>query len=125
MLKFFINDAIIEWANVVLENNGECWLAGTGQVYHNELAAISHKKDTNPAIEAATYMLHFKKGDKIPATPALVIQALQNQRMSEIDQTQVKDNSQKPWLRPSAKKTDDEILQEEIAKEDKSAKKIK
>ena len=122
MLKFYINEAILEWANVVLENNGECWLAGTGQVYHNELAAISHKKDTNPQIEAATYMLHFKKGDKIPATPALVIKALQDQKMNEIDQTQVKDVSTKNWVRPSSKKSDDEILKEEIAKEDKQKK---
>ena len=122
MLKFYINDSIIEWANVVLENNGECWVAGTGQVYHNELAARSHKRDTNPDIEAATYMLHFKKGDKIPETPAKLIQALQNQRMSEFDQTQVKDTMSKPWVRPSQKKNDDQILEEEIIKEEKSKK---
>jgi hypothetical protein len=118
MLKFVINEAIIEWANVVLENNGECWLAGTGQVYHNELAARSHKRDTNPNVEAATYMLHFKKGDKIPATPEAVIKALQNQRMSEIDSTEVKDSQVKPWVRPSKTKNDEETLAAEIEKEE-------
>jgi hypothetical protein len=123
MLKFHINAAVIEWANVVLENNGECWLAGTGQVYHDELSARSHKRDTNPDIEAATYMLHFKKGDKIPATPEAVIRALQNQRMSEIDSTQVKDNLPKPWVRPTQKTASpakDSILDELKAAEQKA-----
>jgi hypothetical protein len=119
MLKFHINESIIEWANVVLENNNECWLAGTGQVYHDELNAISHKRDTNPDIEAATYVIHYKKGDVIPSKPEDVIKALQNQRMSEIDSTQVKDKTPKAWVRPSKNddaKIEEEIKQEELAK---------
>jgi hypothetical protein len=126
MLKFQISLATIARVNVVLKGNGECWVAGCGDVYDNEQSATNCKKYRNPDVEAATYMLHFKKGDVVPTTVKGMEDALFEARKSEQQEyadTFVKKESNKySW---DSAKNDEAQLEDEIKAEEKANKKVK
>lgn len=126
MLKFQISLATIARVNVVLKGNGECWVAGCGDVYDNEQSATNCKKYRNPDVEAATYMLHFKKDDVVPTTVKGMEDALFEARKSEQQEyadTFVKKESNKySW---DSAKNDEAQLEAEIKAEEKANKKVK
>ena len=116
-LQFRIKPATIAWVHDVLDARGECWLLGCGNVYTNEQAAISKKLFTNPDQEEATYMLHFKKGDKIPATVEEMEDAFHMSKKAESQMRIEQKQGEKPIERKTKWEDEKPVVKQEKKEE--------
>ena len=137
MLQFRINAAVIRLANKSLNDFGEIWLNGSGQVYSSKKEAYDKVKFSHPEHEEATYQCHFVTGDKIPAMPEQVIKMMysekqkrdsesaadaiskKNNRFVIMDAAPVEDEKEKSG---KEKKTDDEKVMDAAPVEEKKEK---
>lgn len=86
-LIFRINEnninSIVEQVTDCVDQLGICILTGCGNFY-TDLRSANNKRDfTNPAQEESTYMLTFKKGDRIPTTVKGFIDMFYEQRKTD------------------------------------------
>lgn len=107
-LKFRINEVLIAQVKQCVEQFGVCYLTGCGNMYTEARDAETKRMFTNPDQEEATFLVKFKKGDKIPSTPKEMEEAFYEARKQEISAAnnstiQVKQNVLKPIAKSTEK----------------------
>lgn len=89
---FKVQDYHINAVGRILANYPEVWIHGDGNLYITEERSNFRKNYSSPETGECEYVLHFKKGDQIPATVEDMMKAFyaakQNENMQSMVQKQ-------------------------------------
>ena len=77
------NEANLEHARETVEQFGECWLHGDGNVYHTEAASKFQRTFSNPNNMHAKSWAHFRSVAQIPETPEELLPIFMGNRVKD------------------------------------------
>jgi hypothetical protein len=107
-----------------IEEFGECWFHGCGNIYVDQGASDFRQKFTNPNSEESTYRVHFTALNQVPATLEELNKLLMTSRSEEIVREKMPKASQsiktikvKPETKPSGKNGKTKGVEQEAPKE--------
>lgn len=81
---FKTSQANIPQIKATIEEFGECWFHGCGNIYADKVSSDFRQKFTNPNSEESTYRIHFTNVKQVPGTVEALNKALMSSRSDEI-----------------------------------------